>query len=152
MTMRLNSAAFENGGEIPERHTCEGDNFSPPLSWFGAPTAVRSFAVICRDPDAPSGVWYHWAVFDIPRTAASLAEHCRPGGMALHQAINDFGKKEYGGPCPPRGHGRHHYHFTLYALDTESIDASGGARCRDIETAAKAHAIETAELIGVYER
>ena len=152
MTMRLSSPAFENGGKIPGRFTCDGDDFSPPLAWSGAPPAARSFAIICRDPDAPSGVWYHWAAFNIPRNISSLAEHCLSAGPALRQAINDFGQKGYGGPCPPHGHGRHHYHFALYALDSDRIDTPNGAHCRDIETAAKAHAIETAELVGIYER
>ncbi len=152
MTMRLSSPAFENGGKIPGRFTCDGDDISPALAWSGAPAAARSFVIICRDPDAPAGTWYHWAAFNIPCNANSLAEHCLPGSAALRQAINDFGKKGYGGPCPPHGHGRHHYHFVLYALNEDRIDAPGSAHCRDIETAAKAHAIETAELIGIYER
>ncbi|MDE2230275.1 MAG: YbhB/YbcL family Raf kinase inhibitor-like protein [Alphaproteobacteria bacterium] len=152
MALRLTSSAFDTGSQIPGRFTCDGDDYSPPLAWSGAPPAARSFAVVCRDPDAPGGVWYHWAAFGIPRKSNSLAEHCLAGSTALRQAVNDFGKKGYGGPCPPRGHGPHHYHFTLYALDVDHIDASSSAHCRDIEKTAKAHAIETAELIGTYER
>ncbi len=152
MAMRLSSDAFADGGQIPGRFTCDGDDFSPPLVWSGAPAPTRSFAIICRDPDAPGGTWYHWAAFDIPRKSNSLAEHCLPGNAALRQAVNDFGKKGYGGPCPPRGHGPHHYHFVLYALDIERFDALGTAHCRDIEKVAKVHAIETAELIGIYGR
>ena len=152
MTMRLTSTAFANRAEIPERYTCDGENLSPPLAWSGAPPAAGSFAIICRDPDAPAGVWYHWAAFDISRTEDKLAEHCAPEAAALRQAINDFGKRGYGGPCPPHGHGPHHYHFTLYALDIEHIDASTRAHCREIEDAAKAHALARAELIGLYAR
>lgn len=152
MTMRLTSTAFAGGAEIPSRYTCDGDNLSPPLAWFGAPPATRSFTILCRDPDAPAGVWYHWAIFDIPRTIDELAEHYPPGGAGMRQAINDFGKRGYGGPCPPRGHGRHHYHFTLYAVDVEHIVAPAGARCREIESATKVHALATAELIGLYAR
>ncbi len=152
MTMRLTSAAFANGGEIPARFTCDGENLSPPLAWSGAPPGTRSFAIVCRDPDAPSGPWYHWAALDIARIVDALQEHCRPGSPAMRQAINDFAKRGYGGPCPPHGHGRHHYHFTLYALDVEQLDVPVSAHCRNVENAARAHALATAELIGVYAR
>ncbi|MGO8915077.1 MAG: YbhB/YbcL family Raf kinase inhibitor-like protein [Stellaceae bacterium] len=152
MMMRLTSAAFANGSEIPARFTCDGDNLSPPLAWSGAPSPTRSFAIVCSDPDAPSGVWYHWAALDIRHDVNALEEHCRPGSTAMRQAINDFGKRGYGGPCPPRGNGRHHYHFTLYALDVEHLDVPASAHCRDVENAARAHALATAELIGVYAR
>lgn len=152
MTMQLTCIAFSHGGEIPARFTCDGDDLSPPLAWSGTPPDTHSFAIICRDPDAPSGVWYHWAAFDISRNVHQLAEHCLPGSTAMRQAINDFGKKGYGGPCPPRGHGRHHYHFTLYALNVEHLDAPASAHCRDIENAAAVHTLATAELIGLYAR
>jgi Raf kinase inhibitor-like YbhB/YbcL family protein len=152
MTMRLSSSAFADNGQIPNRFTCDGDDNSPPLAWSGAPAAARSFVIVCRDPDAPGGVWYHWAAFDIPRGTDSLAEHCLPTSKTLQQAINDFGKKGYGGPCPPPGHGPHHYHFSLYALRADHIEAPPNVHCRDIERAAKAHAIATAELIGIYGR
>lgn len=152
MALRLTSDGFAGGGAIPARFTCDGDNLSPALSWSGAPSGTLSFAVVCCDPDAPSGRWYHWAAFDIPRTANALEEHVPPGSTTIRQALNDFGKSGYGGPCPPRGHGRHHYHFTLYALGLARLDVPASARCRDIEKAAKAHALAAAELIGFYER
>lgn len=152
MTMRLISPAFTSGSEIPARFTCDGDNLSPPLAWSNAPSGTRSFAIVCCDPDAPSGVWYHWAALDIARNVDKLAERCRPGSTAMRQAINDFEKRGYGGPCPPRGHGRHHYHFTLYALDVEHLDVPPSAHCRDIERAARPRALATAELIGFYSR
>jgi len=152
MTMRLTSAGFTHGSEIPAHFTCDGGNLSPPLAWSGAPPGTRSFAIICRDPDAPSGAWYHWAAFDIPRSADTLEEHVSPSSATIRQAINDFGKRGYGGPCPPHGHGPHHYHFALYALGVEHLEAPASARCRDVEKAAKAHALATAELIGLYAR
>lgn len=152
MVMRLTSAAFTSGGEIPARFTCDGENLSPPLAWSGAPSGTRGFAVICRDPDAPAGVWYHWAAFDIARSTDGLAEHCRPNDKALRQGVNDFRRSSYGGPCPPHGHGRHHYHFTLYALDVDHLDAPANAHCREVESAAKVHALAVAELVGFYER
>ena len=152
MAMHLTTTAFAAGGRIPARYTCKGDDLSPPLAWSGQPPATRSFALVCSDPDAPAGTWYHWAAFDIPRDLHALEEHCRPTRPALRQAINDFGKRGYGGPCPPPGHGPHHYLFTLYALDREQLDLPDGARCREVERAAKAHALDSARLIGVYER
>ena len=152
MTMRLTSAAFANGDEIPARFTCDGQNLSPPLGWSGAPPETRSFAIVCRDPDAPGGVWYHWAAFDIAGTVDGLAEHCRPGSTEMRQAVNDFGKSGYGGPCPPRGHGRHHSHFTLTALDVEHLAAPASVHCREVEKTIGAHALATAELVGIYAR
>lgn len=150
--MRLTSSAFPQGGKIPTRFTCDGDNVSPPLSWSGEPQAARSLAIVCSDPDAPHGVWFHWAVFDIPVGVTELAEHCVPSSGGPPQARNDFGKRGYGGPCPPHGHGRHHYHFTLFALDVAQLDMPSSATCREVEEAARLHALATADLVGVYAR
>lgn len=152
MAMQLTSAAFSDKGKIPARFTCDGADISPPLAWSGAPTETRSFALICSDPDAPSGVWYHWAAFDIPAGSHALAEHMRADSTALQQAVNDFGKPGYGGPCPPHGHGTHHYSFSLYALNVEHLDVSARAHCREVEKFAKAHALAAAKLTGLYVR
>ena len=152
MTMQLTSTVFANGNDIPARFTCDGKDLSPPLAWSGAPPGTRSFAIICSDPDAPSGIWYHWAAFDIPHNVEALDEHFRPGSTKIREAVNDFGRKGYGGPCPPRGHGRHHYHFTLYALDVQHLDISTSARCDDVEEAVTGHTIATAKLTGLYAR
>lgn len=152
MTMKLISSAFTGGKEIPRRFTCDGDDVSPPLAWSGVPSGTRSFALVCRDPDAPSGDWYHWAAFNVPANVTMLPEHCPARATGMRQAANDFGKREYGGPCPPRGHGRHHYHFMLYALNVERLDVSDDADCRKVEAMAKAHAIASAELTGLYGR
>ncbi len=148
--MKLQSNAFNNVGRIPSRFTCDGAGVSPGLAWQEAPPHTQSFAIICRDPDAPSGTWYHWAVFDIPKTCSALAEGQTPA--ATRQGTNDFGKQGYGGPCPPRGHGIHHYQFVIYALDVDHLEVTPRSGCRDIEKAAKAHAIATAQLVGTYER
>jgi hypothetical protein len=149
--MRLTSSAFADDGKIPARFTCDGANVSPPLAWSGAPKEARSLAIVCSDPDAPNGVWYHWAIFDIPRDAPELHEHCTSDG-ASPQGRNDFGKTGYGGPCPPRGHGRHHYHFELFALDVARLNLPATAGCREVEAAARSHALATTELVGVYSR
>lgn len=150
--MQLTSPAFANGGQIPRRYTCDGDDVSPPLQWSEAPAQTRSFALICRDPDAPSGMWYHWAAFDIAPDSVALPEHCPARCETMRQARTDFGKTGYGGPCPPQSHGRHHYHFTLYALDADRLAVAAGADCRAVETALGNHILATAELVGLYAR
>jgi len=152
MAMRLTSAAFAPSGEIPARFTCDGRNLSLPLAWSNPPPAVRSFAIICRDPDAPSRTFYHWAAFDIPPSTNQLPENWAAHPTGSQQAVNDFGKTGYGGPCPPHGHGTHHYHLKLYALDVEHLDVPTNASCRDVERAIAHHAVATAELIGTYAR
>jgi Raf kinase inhibitor-like YbhB/YbcL family protein len=150
--MILSSSAFAQGKHIPRTFTCDGTDSSPPLAWSGAPNHTRSFALVCRDPDAPSGDWYHWAAFDIPARTSTLAETIGPQKAPIREAINDFGRRGYGGPCPPQGHGPHRYHFKLYALDVDHLDLRGSARCREVERTAETHALATAELIGTYDR
>lgn len=152
MAMQLTSAAFRGGREIPNMFTCDGRDISPPLAWSGAPVGTRSYAVVCSDPDAPSGTWYHWAIFDIPASVGELMQGHNPDSNSPRQAVNDFGRSGYGGPCPPRGRGPHHYSFALYALDVERLDVPARARCRDIERAARAHALATAQLTGTFTR
>jgi Raf kinase inhibitor-like YbhB/YbcL family protein len=103
--MRLNSSAFADGSAIPRRFTCDGDDLSPPLSWSDAPPGTRSFVLLCDDPDAPAGTWHHWAAYDIPSTLTALAERAASDAErgGFKQAINDFQRSGYGGPCPPRG-------------------------------------------------
>ena len=150
MTLRLASSAFRSGDKIPLRFTCEGADVSPPLSWSGAPEKTRSFAIICSDPDAPGGTFYHWAVFDLPAGTTELAESGTTTGA--REAVNDFGKTGYGGPCPPHGHGTHHYRFHLLALDADRLPAGRRPSCRDVERVSKEHALAEAELVGTFAR
>ena len=152
MTLRLTTSAFQSGQKIPARFTCDGANASPPLAWSGAPVAVRSFAFVCSDPDAPGGTFYHWALFDIPRATTHLAEQHATSGDGSREAANDFGKRGYGGPCPPHGHGTHHYHFRLFALDIDRLPVGQRATCRDVERIALEHVLAEAELVGIYAR
>ena len=101
--MELRSSGFRNGTTIPRRFTCDGEDASPPLEWSGAPAGTRSFVLLCDDPDAPVGTWHHWAVYDIPADQTGLTEGVARGaaGKSFKQAINDFRKPGYGGPCPP---------------------------------------------------
>ena len=149
--MKLVSSAFADGAAIPRRFTCDGENISPPLQWSEAPAGTQSFALLCDDPDAPGGTWHHWAAYDLPSTLTELA-----GGAAqnpgIRQAVNDFRKSGYGGPCPPHGHGPHHYHFRLLALSTAQLQAKANVSCRDIEREARKSVIAEAILVGWYER
>lgn len=153
MTFRLDSPAFATGGRIPTRYTCDGENLSPPLSWSGAPAGTRSFALVCSDPDAPAGTFHHWAVFDIPPDATGLAEGLPTGTTPpFAHAQNDFRRAGYSGPCPPRGHGAHRYRFALYALKVPALGLPGLPGCRDVERAARTHALAETELVGTYAR
>ncbi len=149
MTFRLESPAFRHGAVIPEKYARRGRNLSPPLVWKDAPEGTRSFVLIVEDPDAPSGTFRHWAVFDIDPTSSAL-----PEGKAVeraHSGVNDFGNQHYDGPQPPVGHGVHHYHFRLAALDTATLDVSPRARVSDVWKAAKPHILAEAELVGTFE-
>ena len=150
--MQVSSPAFAANDRIPVRFTCDGANVSPPLAWSDEPAETCGFAVICFDPDAPCGIWYHWAIYDIPADMRVLAEHWPPTRSTAPQAVNDFRRPGYGGPCPPAGDVPHNYHFRLYALNVERLGLAPRARCRDVEIAARLHAISTAQLIGLYGR
>jgi Raf kinase inhibitor-like YbhB/YbcL family protein len=150
--MRLTSSAFASDGWIPRRFTCEGADESPPLAWSNVPAAARGFALVLSDPDAPGRTWYHWAVWDIPSQVRFLPLGVPAGQHGLLQGTNDFRRPGYGGPCPPRGMSPHRYQFRLYALDVERLGLASGARCQDVEAGARARAIETAELVGVFGR
>jgi|SRR5919112_420538 Raf kinase inhibitor-like YbhB/YbcL family protein len=145
--MGLTGDAFANGQPIPEQFTCDGPGQSPALHWGEPPTGTRSFALVLDDPDAPGGTFRHWGVFDITASARSIA-----GQRTGTEVTNDFGKSGYGSPCPPKGHGPHHYHFKLFALDTDRLGLSPNAKVADVENAARHHAIGQGELVGTYER
>lgn len=146
--LSLTSDAFQNGQSVPTQYSCDGGDQTPALKWGEPPQGTKSFALVIDDPDAPSGTFRHWGVFDIPASARSIG-----GGQKVGTEVsNDFGKPGYGGPCPPKGHGLHHYHFKLFALDTDKLDLSATAKVADVENAAVEHAIAQGELIGTYER
>jgi len=149
--MKLVSSAFDDGAAVPQRFTCDGENLSPPLQWSGAPKGTQSFVLLCDDPDAPAGTWHHWAAYDIAPTVTKLAEDAAQTAD-MKQAVNDFRKTGYGGPCPPHGHGPHHYHFRLLALSVDHLKLEAKASCRDVEREARKHMIAEAILVGWYER
>jgi Raf kinase inhibitor-like YbhB/YbcL family protein len=149
--MKLVSSVFADGAAIPRRFTCDGEDLSPPLQWSGAPAETKSFVLLCDDPDAPGGTWHHWAAYDIPPALTEFSEGAARN-TNIKQAVNDFRKVGYGGPCPPHGHGPHHYHFRLLALSTDQLQAGANASCRDVEREARKHTIADAILVGWYER
>jgi Raf kinase inhibitor-like YbhB/YbcL family protein len=155
MALRLTWTAFQNGGGIPARHTCDDEDLSPPLSWSGAPANTQSFVLIADDPDAPDPraprmVWVHWVIYDLPAAVGSLGEGVRQLPPGARLGVNDFHRAAYGGPCPPIG--KHRYFFKLYALDTELGDLGKKATKADVEQAMKAHVLAEATLVGTYER
>ncbi len=177
MSFALASPAFAEGERIPRRYTCEGEDISPPLQWTGTPAETRSLALICSDPDAPVGTWYHWGVFDIPADAGELKEAYPKDAAvgATRQAVTDFKRTGYCGPCPPKdhgvhryprvipfvatrfpcppkGHGVHRYRFHLMALGVDRLSVPASPDCREVERAAKARCLAEAVLTGTYSR
>jgi Raf kinase inhibitor-like YbhB/YbcL family protein len=152
MAMRIESAAFSEGGQIPRSHTCDGKDVSPPLSWSGVPEGAKSLALICDDPDAPGKTWVHWVLFNLPPGTRELPEgvpaHARVSGGGV-QGTNDFRKVGYGGPCPPSG--THRYIFKLYALDA-ALGLPAGATKAEVEGAIEGHVLGQATLTGKYSR
>jgi Raf kinase inhibitor-like YbhB/YbcL family protein len=156
MALTLTSSAFQPGGEIPRRHTCEGEDLSPPLAWTGLPEGTRSLALIVDDPDAPDPAapkrtWVHWVLYDLPAELADLPEGAGNGGTprGARDGRNDWGRAGYGGPCPPIG--RHRYFHKLFALDTTLGDL-GEPTSAALQAAMQGHVLAQAELVGTYEK
>ncbi|MEW6354830.1 MAG: YbhB/YbcL family Raf kinase inhibitor-like protein [Planctomycetota bacterium] len=152
MEIKITSTAFEEGGMIPKKYTCDGSDVSPPLAWTGAPEGTKSIALISDDPDAPVGTWVHWVIFNIPPKTTGLPENVPPGpelSSGARQGETDFGRIEYGGPCPPSG--THRYYFRIYALDA-MLDLESGATKAQLLAAMKGHVLAQGELMGKYRR
>lgn len=153
MPLTITSPAFRNGDVIPTRYTRDGENLSPPLEWRDAPPETKSFVLIVEDPDAPSGTFRHWALYNIPANTAGLPEGASAQGCGgAGEGVNGFRNASYDGPQPPRGHGPHHYHFRLAALDVPQLSISTSAKVEDIWTKARPHIVAEAEVVGTYER
>lgn len=153
MAFKLESPAFGEGERIPEKYSRDGENVSPPLMWKDAPPDTRSFAVVVEDPDAPRGLFRHWGVYDIDAGRSVLPEGTTSGARTetLGHGVNDFGNAHYDGPQPPRGHGVHHYHFRIAALDTDSLDLGPKAGVEEMWAQARGHVLAEAELVGTFE-
>ena len=145
-TMKITSSAFHEGANIPSKFTCDGSDTSPPLQIAGVPSGAKSLVLIVDDPDAPSGLFTHWLVWNIPPQTNLIAEGNTPKGV---QGANDFGKSGYRGPCPPPG--THRYSFKIFALDRE-LDLRSGAKRSQVDAAMKGHVIAKGELVGRYAR
>ena len=156
VTMKIHSPAFENGGEIPARHTCEGEDVSPALAWEGLPPDTRSLVLIVDDPDAPDPdaprmTWVHWVLFNLPPDTSGLSENAGDSVLpgAAGSGVNDWKRTGYGGPCPPIG--RHRYFFKLYALDTE-LDGLSKPTKTQVESCMQGHILAEASLVGTYRK
>jgi len=143
--MKLKSKDFEDNSSIPSEFTCDGRDVSPQLSWEAVPGDTKSFALRVADPDAPMGTWIHWLVYDISKDVRTIEQGGLPKGAK--QVENDFGMKEYGGPCPPSG--THRYIFTLYALDVEHLE---DVKKRNFLDKVGEHTLDKAVLKGLYKR
>jgi Raf kinase inhibitor-like YbhB/YbcL family protein len=156
MALTLTSASFRDQGEIPTKHTCEGQDVSPPLAWSGLPSGAKSLALVVDDPDAPDPrapktTWVHWVLYDVPPSGTGLPEGARAGTLpaGAHEGRNDWKRTGWNGPCPPIG--RHRYFHKLYALDTILGDR-GAITKGELEKAIEGHVLERAELVGTYEK
>ena len=153
MALTIKSSVFNDGEMIPSKYTCKGEDVSPPLSWEGAPSDTKSFALICDDPDAPFMTWVHWVIYDIPADVTELAEGVPKDNKLSNgakQGRNDFRKIGYGGPCPPPG-GAHRYFFKLYALDT-ALNLEPGLTKKALFKKMEGHIIEEVQIMGKFKR
>jgi hypothetical protein len=156
MTLTLSSPSFAHGGEIPERHTCEGRDVSPALAWQGVAPAAKALVLIVDDPDAPDPkapktTWVHWILYNLPPSATGLAEGVAPRDLpaGTREGLNDWKRTGYGGPCPPIG--RHRYFHKLYALDRTLPDLGAPTKAQ-LEKAMEGHVLQKAELMGTYQK
>ena len=144
--MKITSSAFQEGGNIPSKFTCDGGDTSPPLQIAEIPSGAKSLALIVDDPDAPSALFTHWIIWNISPQTNAIAEGSAPKGV---QGTNDFGKSDYGGPCPPSG--THRYYFKIFALDRE-LDLPSGTKRSQLDAAMKGHVVAQGELMGRYSK
>lgn len=146
MTMALTSPAFNQEQAIPEKYSCDGEDISPALDWFGTPEGTVSLALIMDDPDSPGGTWVHWVLFNLPMDLSGLREGMTGVGL---DGSNSWNRAGYGGPCPPSG--THRYVFKLYALDL-ALDLEAGADKAAVLSAMDGHILGEAALMGTYSR
>jgi Raf kinase inhibitor-like YbhB/YbcL family protein len=152
-SLTVTSSAFPSGGSIPAKYSCEGANVSPALEWSGIPAKTKSLALICEDPDAPTGTWTHWVLFNLPASTTTLPEKMDTAATlssGAKQGTNDFQKTGYGGPCPPPGK-PHRYFFKIYALDTE-LALKPDATRNEVLRAMEHHIVAEGQLMGTYQR
>lgn len=146
----LTTNAFLDSGVLPVLYTCDGKNISPELSWENIPAKTQTFALILSDIGAPSGVFYHWVLYNIPANITKFNEGIKqlPSGTRLGK--NSWNKTEYNGPCPPKG-ASHKYIFTLYALDTK-LTLPAGVDAKTLLETIKNHILQQTQLVAIYSR
>jgi Raf kinase inhibitor-like YbhB/YbcL family protein len=144
-SISITSPSFQAGGDIPAKFTCNGTNVSPELQISGVPNEAKSLVLIVDDPDAPRGLFTHWIAWNIDPKTTQVAENNAPAGAV--QGTSDFGKRNYGGPCPPSG--THRYFFKVFALDTK-LDLKSSARRAELDAAVRSHVLAQGELMGRY--
>ena len=152
MVIKVKSTVFEEGKPIPKRYTCDDMDLSPPLKMNDVPESTKSLAVICEDPDAPSGIWTHWVIFNILPENNALPEGLVRNELfedGSKQGLNDSGTVGYSGPCPPGG--THRYYFKVYALDTK-LDLPPRISKQELLNAMKGHVLDEGQLMGIYSR
>jgi hypothetical protein len=143
--LKVSSPEFKDNEHMPERFTCDGDGISPPIEIGGVPKSAKSLVLIVDDPDAPSGTYVHWVVWNILSSTTSIEEGKPPG----KEGTNSNGDRFYMGPCPPTG--THRYFFKVYALDT-SLDMEDGSSKEDVENAMEGHVLAEGQIVGLYSR
>jgi Raf kinase inhibitor-like YbhB/YbcL family protein len=147
--LRVFSPDFEPEARLPERHTSDGADVAPTLQFEAVPSATRSLAVVCHDPDAPKTYGFdHWVIYNVPPERIDVGPDA---ASDVTEGRNSFGTLGYRGPAPPPGHGLHHYYFHLYALDTQP-DAPSGLTRRELLELIDAHIIEQARIVGTYSK
>ncbi|GJL78778.1 MAG: hypothetical protein NPINA01_17670 [Nitrospinaceae bacterium] len=152
MAMQLTSKAFLDGGTIPKKHTCDGENVSPTLEWGSVPDDAMTLALILDDPDAPGGTFVHWILYNLPAHITEIQDDLLREGQLENgtmQGQNDFKNIGYGGPCPPSG--THRYVFKLYALDRE-LELQPGATKKQLLQAMEGHILDRAQFVGTYSK
>jgi len=145
--MTISSPVFLDNQAIPKQYTCDGDGINPALQFANVPVEAQSLALLVEDPDAPTGTWFHWLMWNIPPTVTQIAENSVPQGAMQGQGSS--GQNVYGAPCPPSG--IHHYIFTVYALDGK-LDLPSYSTAENLQAAMQGHVIEQAQIIGLYGR
>ncbi|MGZ5971632.1 MAG: YbhB/YbcL family Raf kinase inhibitor-like protein [Polyangiales bacterium] len=147
-SLAIETPEFFPGQPIPKKYTCDGEDLSPEVKWSKAPPVTKSFLLIVDDPDAPTGTFTHWVIFDMPIPSTHVPEAAKGIGT---QALNDFGKAKWNGPCPPPGK-EHRYFFRLYALDLEDLGLADGVNRYEVEKRIDGHVVGKVETMGTYKR
>ena len=145
--IQLSSTAFLNNQTIPMSYSCNGENINPPLLISNVPAGTKSLAIIVDDPDAITGDWVHWLIWNIPPSITKINSGSIPAGSV--QGPNGFSNNRYDGPCPPSG--THRYFFRLYALDI-TLGTDRNIRKNDLLNAMSGHILDQATFIGLYSK